>query len=90
MKTLSPSFLGSPATPDSCFQPFMFDGFVSLTDKVESRKPVGILCDTGGSKSFILSDILDFCADSTCNTSVIVQGIEMGFVPVPLHRVCFF
>ncbi|XP_052447440.1 uncharacterized protein LOC127990179 [Carassius gibelio] len=87
VKTLSPSFSGSPATPESCFQPFMFDGFVSLTDKVENQKPVRILRDTGGSQSFILSDILDFCADSACNTSAIVQGIEMGLVPVPLHRV---
>ncbi|KAK7166228.1 hypothetical protein R3I93_006107 [Phoxinus phoxinus] len=87
VKTLSPSMSVSPATPDRCFQPFIFDGFVSLDEKNEIRKPVRILRDTGGSQSFILSDVLNFCADSACNTSAIVQGIEMGFVPVPLHHV---
>ncbi|XP_039548082.1 uncharacterized protein LOC120493504 isoform X2 [Pimephales promelas] len=87
VKTVSPSSVSSLVTPDSCFQPFVFDGFVSLNEKVESQKPVRILRDTGGSQSFILSDILGFCANSACNTSAIVQGIEMGFVPVPLHRV---
>ncbi len=31
--------------------------------------------------------MLPFCAESACETSTIVQGIEMSFVPVPLHRV---
>ncbi len=43
--------------------------------------------DTGGSQSFILSDTLPFCAESACYTSTIVQGIGMGFIPVPLYRV---
>lgn len=42
-----------------------------------------ILRDTGGSQSFVLP----FCPETACETSTIVQGIEMGFVPVPLHRV---
>ncbi len=53
-----------------------------------SRKPTHILRDTGGSQSFfILSNTLDFCENSACDTSTIVQGIEMGFVTVPHHRV---
>lgn len=84
VKTVSSSCATS--TPDPCFQPFVFDGFVSL-DGVESRKPVRILRDTGGSQSFILSNILDFSGGSACETSTIVQGIEMGFVTVPLHRI---
>ncbi|KAI2644500.1 hypothetical protein H4Q32_028512 [Labeo rohita] len=77
----------SVSTPDPCFQPFVFDGFVSLNDGVKGRKLVRILRDTGGSQSFVLSKILDFCADSACEASTIVQGIEMGFVTIPLHRV---
>ncbi|KAL0152376.1 hypothetical protein M9458_052099, partial [Cirrhinus mrigala] len=82
--------LPSPFTipaPDLCFQPFVFNGCVSLTNGNNGRKPVRILCDTGGSQSFILASTLDFCKDSACETSTIVQGIEMGYVTVPLHRV---
>lgn len=73
--------------PDPCFKPFIFDGFVSLNEGLNGRESVRILRDTGGSQSFILSDTLDFCASTACETSTIVQGIEMGFVTVPLHRV---
>lgn len=73
--------------PDECFQPFVFDGQVSLTGCVDDQKPIKILRDTGGSQSFILSNSLPFGAESACDTSTVVQGIEMGFVPVPLHRV---
>lgn len=73
--------------PDACFQPFVFDGLVSLTDRVEDQRAVKILRDTGGSQSFILPNSLPFDAESACGTSTIVQGIEMGFVPVPLYRV---
>nr|XP_040019042.1 uncharacterized protein LOC120809370 isoform X2 [Gasterosteus aculeatus aculeatus] len=87
VKTLSPAVAVSPTTPDSCFKPFIFSGFVSVGERGEDRKPVRILRDTGGSQSFILADVLDFGTDSACNTSTVVQGIEMGFVTVPLHRV---
>ena len=43
---------------DKCFKPFIFDGFVSLSGEVSDQRPVKILRDTGGSQSFILSDIL--------------------------------
>lgn len=46
-----------------------------------------ILRDTGGFQSFILSDNLPFSAESACDISPIVQGIEMGFITVPLYRV---
>ncbi|MGL4646513.1 MAG: hypothetical protein ACRCVL_05300 [Cetobacterium sp.] len=82
VKTIS----SSTSTLDPCFQPFVFDGFVSIHG-VEDRKPVRILRDTGGSQPFILSNILDFSGSSACETSTIVQGIEMGFVTVPLHRI---
>lgn len=77
----------APEVMDECFKPFVFDGYVSLTGRVEDQHAVKILRDTGGSQSFILADALPFDATSACDTSTIVQGIEMGFVPVPLHRV---
>lgn len=73
--------------PDECFQPFVFESHVWLTGRVEDQKAVKILRDTGGSQSFILSDILPFSKEFACDTSTIVQGIEMGFITVPLYRV---
>lgn len=60
---------------------------MSLTGKVEDQRGAKILRDTGGSQSFVLADVLPFCTETACETSPIVQGIEMGYVPVPLHRV---
>lgn len=73
--------------PDECFQPFVFEGHVWLTGRVEDQKAVKILRDTGASQSFILSNILPFSKEFACDTSTIVQGIEMGFITVPLYRV---
>lgn len=84
VKTLPFSFIPEP---DPCFKPFVFDGFVSLNEGDGGRKSVRILRDTGGSQSFILADALDFCDSTACETSTIIQGIEMGYVTVPLHRV---
>ena len=72
---------------DKCFKLFIYDGFVSLSGEVSDQRPVKILCDTGGSQSFILSAILQLSDQSACNSSAIVRGIEMGFVPAPLHKV---
>ena len=44
--------------PDACFEPFIFDGLLSLTADPSDQKPVRILRDTGGSQSVILSRVL--------------------------------
>lgn len=72
---------------DECFKPFIFNGFVSLTGKVEDQRPVTVLRDTSGSQSFILSSVLPLSAKSACGMSTIVRGIGMAFVPAPLHRI---
>uniref|UniRef100_A0A3B3XHV5 SCAN box domain-containing protein n=1 Tax=Poecilia mexicana TaxID=48701 RepID=A0A3B3XHV5_9TELE len=88
VKTLRSSpDLSNLSEPDDCFKPFIFDGLVSLTGCPEDEKPVRILRDTGGSQSFILSSLLPFNADTSCNASTIVQGIGMAYVPAPLHHV---
>ncbi len=46
MKVVAPQPVTS-AVLDECFQPFVFDGFVSLTGRVEKRKAVKILRDSG-------------------------------------------
>lgn len=46
-----------------------------------------ILRETGGSQSFLLSDVLPLTELSSCHSNVLVQGIEMGLVPAPLRQV---
>lgn len=79
----SPDPLASEV-PDS-FKPFTFDGFVSLTGKTEDQRPVTILRDTVCSQSLILSHVLPSGLQSEVST--VVQGIEMGFLPAPLHYI---
>jgi len=69
-----------------CFKPFIFDGYVSVTGRESDQRPVRILRDTGGSQSFILSNLLPL-SDTDCDASTIVRGIGMECVPVPLHTV---
>lgn len=64
---------------EDCFKPFVFEGSVSLTGKVEDQRIVKILRDIGGSQSFVLADVLPFCTESACKTSTFVQGIKIGF-----------
>lgn len=73
--------------PDDCFKPFIFDGFVSLTGKAEDQRLIKVLRDTGGSQFFVLAGVLPFGPKSACEASTVVSGIEMGFVPAPLHCV---
>lgn len=72
---------------DDCFKPFIFDGWVSLTGKAEDQHPVTVLQDTASSQSLILSGVLPLGADSTYGASAVIRGIEMGYVPAPLHNV---
>lgn len=70
---------------DSCYDPFISAGSVSLTDNSETQVPIRILRDTGASQSIILSDVLPWSDSSACGYNVLLQGIEIGYVPVPLH-----
>jgi len=74
-------------TPDECFKPFIFKGTVSLTGRPENERTVTILRDTGGSQSLILPNVLTFDEGTACDTSTIVRGVGMSFVPAPLHRI---
>ena len=68
------------------FEPFMLNGFVSLSGDNCPPTPIKILRDTGASQSLILADILPF-SEKTSGTSVLIQGVECGTVNVPLHHV---
>lgn len=72
---------------DSCFKPFIFDGLVSLTGESIDQCSVRILRDTACSQSVILAAALPFTDQSACNYGSVLRGVEMGYIPRPIHRV---
>ena len=58
------------------FEPFMLNGFVSLSGDNCPPTPIKILRDTGASQSLILADILSFSEKTSSGTSVLIQGVE--------------
>lgn len=73
--------------PDPCFKPFILEGVVSLTGNPKDQQPVKMLRDTGASQSIIRESVLPFSEESFCQSSVIVQGVELGYVSAPLHTI---
>ena len=66
------------------YEPFLSDGSVSLNSDFAQSTPIKILRDTGASQSLILADTLPF---SEKTSSVLIQGVECGFINVPLHNI---
>ena len=69
------------------YEPFLSDGFVSLNSDYAQSTPIKILRDTGASQSLILADTLPFSEKTSSGTSVLIQGVECGFVNVPLRNI---
>ena len=69
------------------YETFLSDGFVSLNSDFAQSTPKTILRDTGASQSLILADTLPFSEKTSSGTSVLIQGVECGFVKVPLHNI---
>ena len=67
------------------YEPFLSDGFVSLNSNYAQSTPIKILRDNGASQSLILADTLPFSEKTSSGTSVLIQGVECGFVP--LHNI---
>lgn len=88
IKTVQSQCIEELQNEDLCFKPFIFDSIVSLPGKAEDEQSIKILRDTGGSQSFILSDVLPLSKKYFCHLSTLVQGVEMSYVPAPLHCVC--
>ena len=68
------------------YEPFLSDGFVSLNSDFAQSTSITILIDTGAFQSLILADTLPF-SEKTSGTSVLIQGVDCGFVNVPLHNI---
>ena len=69
------------------YEPFLSDGSVSINCDFAQSTPIKILRDTGASQSLILADTLPFSEKTSSGTSVLIQGVECGFINVPLHNV---
>ena len=59
---------------------------MSLNSDYAQTTPIKILRDTGASQSLILADTLPFSEKASSGTSVLIQGVECGFVNVPFHN----
>ena len=68
------------------YEPFLSDGFMSLNSDSAHPTPIKILRDTGASQSLILPDTLPFSEKTSSGTSVLIQGVECGFVNAPLQN----
>ncbi|XP_027134422.1 uncharacterized protein LOC113745745 [Larimichthys crocea] len=72
---------------NDCFKPFVFDAFVSLTGESTDKHPIQALRDTACSQSVILASALPFSDNSACHYSSVLRGVDMSYVPQPVHRV---
>ena len=69
------------------YEPFLSDGFVSINSDYAQSTPIKILRDTGASQSLILADTWPFSKKTFSWASALVQGVECGFVNVPVHNI---
>ena len=69
------------------YEPFLSDGFVSLNSDFAQSTPITISRDTGASQSLITADTLPFSEKTSSGTSVLIQGVECGFVNVSPHNI---
>ena len=70
------------------FLPFISEGTVALSEGKENlERPIRILRDTGSSLSVLLAGVLPLSEKTYTGQSVLLQGVEMGSIKVPLHRV---
>ena len=63
------------------YEPYLSDGFVSIV----TLPSLPLLLSFS---SLILADTLPFSEKTSSGTSVIIQGVECGFVNVTLHKIC--
>ncbi|XP_076859481.1 uncharacterized protein LOC143512733 [Brachyhypopomus gauderio] len=75
------------SSADSVFEPFLFDGTVSLCESDPARKTITGLRDTGAAVSLLLDTVLPLSEDTYTGQDVLVQGIELGVRRLPLHNI---
>ena len=80
--------LNSPCKPNmEGFEPFIHDGFVSLSSDMKDAKPIKYLRDTGALQSVILADVLPFTNETDTGLGALVKGLfEDDYSIAPLHK----
>lgn len=68
------------------YNPFVSDGLISLTADSEAIS-IKILRDTGETQSILEATILPLSEETSIEASMLVQGVELGVLNVPLHKV---
>ncbi|KAJ8039062.1 hypothetical protein HOLleu_16653 [Holothuria leucospilota] len=70
------------------YLPFVSEGFISL-DGNSAHPPVKIkiLRDTGATQSLVLDGVLPLSDSTSTGENVLIQGVECGFISVPLHKI---
>ena len=68
------------------YEPFISSGFLSIQ---EGDPPVHIkiLRDTGASLSLLAEGVLPLSATSATGDHILINGVELGFISVPLHKI---
>ena len=72
------------------FEPFIQNGFVSLSDDFSGAKPIRILRDTGSAQSILLQNTLPLSDSTYSGDNVLLKGVDtsLGSYPsAPLHQV---
>ena len=72
------------------FEPFIQNGFVSLSDDFSDAKPIRILRDTGSAQSILLKSTLPLSDSTYSGDNVLLKGVDtsLGSYPsAPLHQV---
>ena len=72
------------------FEPFIQNGFVSLSDDFSEAKPIRILRDTGSAQSILLQSTLPLSGSTYSGDNVLLKGVDtsLGSYPsAPLHQV---
>ncbi|KAK3085547.1 hypothetical protein FSP39_005150 [Pinctada imbricata] len=84
------AIIGSKSSSDDFvedhYKPFLSQGFVSLSDSSEAL-PVQILRDTGAAQTLLLEGSLPLSEHTFTGRSVLLQGVELGVIDVPLHKI---
>ena len=66
--------------------PLCLRDFFSI-DGSSEVKPLQILRDTGAAQSLLLESVLSLSERTSTDRSVLLQGVELGVIDVPLHRI---
>lgn len=71
------------------YKPFLSQGFVSLDDSSKTHTvKILQLRDTGAAQTLSLEGVLPLSEQTFTGRTVLIQGVELGVINVPLHRIC--